>query len=82
MSPLKILTVELSESMASCVAEAARKRGVTLTEVVRAALEAYLNSNRPGGQGSCLDLAGSLAGSLAGPGDLSTGKQHLRDYGR
>jgi hypothetical protein len=46
--------------------------------VVREALRAYTVAPRT----SALDLAGDLVGSLKGPGDLSTNKRHMKDFGK
>ena len=36
----------------------------------------------PAVEGSVADLAGDIIGSVEGPGDLSTNKKHMDDYGR
>ena len=47
--------------------------------MVRAALEEYLNGERPVSAG---ELAGDLVGSGEGPGDLSTNPKYLEGFGR
>jgi hypothetical protein len=58
-------------------AEAA-SQGVSKSEVVRVCLEEGLRRRRPRqARPSCLDLVDDLAGSFAGPTDLSTNPRYL-----
>ena len=50
--------------------------------MVREALEDRLGGETRDRAGSCLDLAGDLAGVLKGPADLSSNARHLKGYGR
>ena len=51
----------------------ATRRGVTETELIQEAVQAYLAGEKPPAPGSCLELVQDLCGSLDGPADLSTG---------
>jgi hypothetical protein len=55
---------------------------VSKSLVVREALEVFLKRNGRARAGSALDLAKDLAGCLSGPGDLSSNKKYLKDFGR
>ena len=57
----------------------AKKRGLTKSEVVRAALKQFLSDERPM---SALKLAGDLVGRGEGPGDLSTNPEYMETYGK
>ena len=76
------ITLKLPERLAARLRVAVRTRGSTQSAVVREALEAHLDQGVPDGRGSVLDLARDLAGSVAGPPDLSTNRRHMRGYGR
>jgi metal-responsive CopG/Arc/MetJ family transcriptional regulator len=56
----------------------ARESGVTKSEVVRTALERFLQNERPM---SALELAGDLVGRGEGPGDLSTNPKYMKGFG-
>jgi hypothetical protein len=79
---MRTITLKLPDGLAARVSAAVRRRGVTTSALVRAALEDRLgpeNDHRPG---SCLDLALDLRGCLEGPTDLSSNRAHLKGYGR
>ena len=79
---MRTLTVKVPERLDLRLAALGKRRGTTKSEVVREALETFCEA--PGGKaaGSCLDLAGDIAGSLEGPRDLSRNEKHLRGYGQ
>ena len=79
---MKILTTKISPGLAAQLEAAARERGASKSTLVREALAAYLGTDPVGHSGSFLTEAGDLAGSVAGPRDLSTSAKHLRGYGR
>ncbi len=62
------------------LARLAKSRGASRSEVIREALERFLNeaSTHPG---SCLALASDLIGSVEGPADLSHNKKRLEGFG-
>jgi len=58
---------------------AAKKWSQSKSEIVRAALETFLNGDQPL---SALDLAGDLVACLEGPGDLSTNPKYMEGFGK
>jgi hypothetical protein len=66
--------LKLPDSLAKSLSTAARKRGVSKSELIRTALEADINK---GAGQSCLDLMGNFVGSFKGPADLSTNRNYL-----
>jgi len=79
---MRTITLKLPEPLAARLRVTVRKRGSTQSAVVREALEAHLDRDATEGRGSVLDLARDIAGSVAGPADLSTNRRYLRGYGR
>lgn len=79
---MKTMSLKLPEALARRVSAAAEKTGTAKSTVVRDALEAYLADDRRTRAGSCLDLAEDLIGSVEGPADLSTNREHLRGFGK
>ncbi len=78
---MRTVSMKLPDWLDGQLAKAARRLGRSKSALVRDALEAYFNGAAAPGRRSCLDLAGSLAGSLKGPRDLSSGRKHMRGYG-
>lgn len=76
------VTVKLSDALAARLKAAVKRRGRSQSALLREALEAHLELEDEGLAGTCLELAGDLAGCLDGPADLSTNRRHLRGYGR
>ena len=74
----RIVTIKLDAELDDELAYLAQSRNVTRSSVVRAALREYAH----GPSKSALDAAGDVVASLAGPGDLSTNKKHLRGFGK
>jgi hypothetical protein len=79
---MRTITLKLPDGLAARVSATVRRRGVTTSALVREALEDRLGSEARNRTGSCLDLAGDLAGVLAGPQDLSSNASRLKGYGR
>ncbi len=75
---MKTLSLKLTASLSVRLERAAKQRGQSKSEVVRAALERFLNGERPA---SALDLAGDLVGCGEGPGDRSTNAQYIEGFG-
>jgi metal-responsive CopG/Arc/MetJ family transcriptional regulator len=72
------VSLKLPAALSVRLDRAAKKRGQTKSEVIRAALEQFLNGERPM---SALELAGDLVGCAKGPGDLSTNPKYLEGFG-
>jgi hypothetical protein len=78
---MKTLSLKLPDEIDARLTALARRRGASKSEIVRGALEVYLESGGAPAKGSVLDLAGPLVGSLEGPRDLSCRKEYLEGYG-
>lgn len=76
---MKTMSLKLPVALSSKLERAAKKRGQSKSEVVRTALEQFLNGERPM---SALELAGDLVGCAEGPGDLSTNPKYMEGYGK
>lgn len=80
---MRTISVKLPGRLESRLRQIVVRRRSTRSAVVREALEAHLgDAPARSRDGSCLDLAADLAGSLAGPPDLSSNPRRLRGYGR
>jgi ribbon-helix-helix CopG family protein len=79
---MKTLSIKLPDFLAVRLSSAARRAGVGKSEVVRKAIESYLDKSQVLAGDSCLELARDLAGCLEGPGDLSHNRRKMRGYGR
>lgn len=76
------LSLEISETLASDLEALARRRGTSKAALVREALQAFLRREPAPPPGSALALAGDLVGCGEGPGDLSSNRTNLDDFGR
>lgn len=77
------VTVKLPARLESRLRRAVARRRGTRSALVREALESHLAADpEEGAAGSCLARAADLAGSLAGPADLSSNRRRMRGYGR
>jgi metal-responsive CopG/Arc/MetJ family transcriptional regulator len=80
---MKTISLKLSTGLHAKLDRAARQRGQSKSELVRAALEQFLNGSASVKQPpSALELAGDLVGCLDGLGDLSTNPKYMEDFGR
>ncbi len=79
----KTISLKLPVGLHLKLERAAKQRKQSKSDVVRTALEQYLNG-APGTQKpmSALALAGDLVGCAEGPGDLSTNPRYLEGYGK
>ena len=76
------VSLKLPDPLALRLAQTAKSRSTSKSAVIRDALEAYLSGIETHPQGSALSLASDVQGMLAGPEDLSTNKNYLRNFGR
>jgi predicted transcriptional regulator len=67
---MKTLSFKLPESVLEKLDAAARERGESSSALLREAIETVLSGGARVQNGSCLDLAKDLAGSVKGPEDL------------
>jgi predicted transcriptional regulator len=69
---MKTISLKLPDSLHTRLQKAATIRGQSKSNVVRSALEKFLNGEPAARPGSALELAGPLVGAAEGPRDLST----------
>jgi hypothetical protein len=79
---MKTISLKVPASVDRRLAAFVARRGISKSQAIRAALEAYLSGEGGAGQGSVLDLAADLVGCVRGPGDLSTNPKHMKDFGK
>ena len=80
---MKTISLKLPEGLHAKLQRAAKRCGRSKSDVVRTALEQFLNGERTvAPPGSLLERAGKLIGCLEGPGDLSYNKKHVEGFGQ
>lgn len=77
---MKTLSLKVLEALDLRLSRLVANTGVSKSDAIRAALEAYLEAAGNAANGSVLDLAGDLTGCVKGPGDLSTHPRHMKTY--
>lgn len=78
------LTVKLPPALEREISQAARRRRITKSELVRRAAQQFIARDaEPHAFRSALELAGSLVGCIDGtPGDLATNPRYMDDFGK
>lgn len=79
---MKILTLRLNEALYAKVLSTSKRRKMTKSEVVREALALCFEKGKDSSKRSAFELAHDLAGTVAGPTELSVNKTHLKGFGR
>lgn len=79
---MQTVSLKLSDGLARRLAQTARKRGISKSDLVRTAIENHLDRDNTAQHGSCLEAAGDLIGSVGGLADLSTNKRYLEGFGK
>lgn len=79
---MSILTVKLPDELSQSLQYAAKRARRNKSDLVREALQQYLNKSNAGDATSALELAGDFVGRGKGPGDLSSNKRYLDDLGQ
>ena len=79
---MKTISLKLPSRLSARLERAAKQRGQSKSEIVRTALEQFLNG-RPVRQRpmSALELAGDLVGCADGPSDLATNPKYMEGFG-
>lgn len=81
---MSTLSLKLADKLDREIVRASRKQGISKSELVRRAINRYLNhlqDEKP--FVSALELAGDLVGSIKGlPSDLSSNPKYMEDYGK
>lgn len=75
------ISLKMPRRLALEISEAARRRGVSRSALIREALEAFLRAEGADEAGSALSMATDLVGSFPGPADLSENPDYLRGFG-
>lgn len=75
------ISLKMPRRLALEVSEAARRRGVSRSALIREVLEAFLLAERAGQAVSALSRAADLAGAFPGPADLSANPDYMRGFG-
>jgi predicted transcriptional regulator len=78
---MNTLTLKVPEGIKEKLTTYSKKKGISRSEIVRNALLDYFDKDDLGREGSFLDLAKDLAGSVNGRPDLSSNKESFRGYG-
>ena len=79
---MKTISLKLPDGLHTKLERTARHQGQSKSEVVRAALERFLNGKRTAAPVSFLEAAGDLIGCVEGPGDLSTNPKYMEGFGK
>jgi predicted transcriptional regulator len=79
---MKAVSIKLPEPLFHYLAQRAKTSASTQSEVIRAALSAYLHGDAQPSTASCADRAQRWAGMMQGPADLSTNPKHLDGFGQ
>ena len=75
------ISLKMPRRLALEVSEAARRRGVSRSALIREVLESFLRAEREDESTSALSMAADLAGTFAGPADLSVNPGYMRGFG-
>ncbi|MBI3465118.1 MAG: ribbon-helix-helix protein, CopG family [Planctomycetes bacterium] len=79
---MKTISLKLPSGLSARLDRAAKRRGQTKSEIVRSALEQYLNGEHAVPPGSMLEAALPWIGCVEGPGDLSTNPKYMEGFGK
>lgn len=78
---MKTISLKIPEKLAGRLDAMAGRHGKAKSEIVRAALEAYIESEGEIGDASFLAMASDLSGVISGPEDLSSSPEYMDGYG-
>ena len=78
---MKTISLKIPEKLEARLKVVAGKQGRAKSEIVRAALEAYFDSEGEIGDASFLAMASDLSGVVSGPEDLSSNPEYMDGYG-
>lgn len=79
---MKAISIKLPDPLFQDLTLRAKSSASSQSEIIRAALTAYLQRDGAPSPVSCADRARRWTGMLNGPADLSTNPAHLRDFGK
>ena len=75
------ISLKMPRRLAAVLSEAARRRGVSRSALIREAIEAFLRAERGEEPMSAFSRAADFAGAFPGPADLSVNPDYMRGFG-
>ena len=79
---MKALSIKLSDPLFHDLALRAQQTATSQSEIIRAALAAYLSRDSQAQTASCAKRASRWVGMMQGPTDLSTNPDHMSGFGQ
>ena len=79
---MKALSIKLSDPLFHDLALRAQQSATSQSEIIRAALAAYLSRDTQAQTASCAQRASRWVGMMQGPTDLSTNPDHMSGFGQ
>jgi Arc/MetJ-type ribon-helix-helix transcriptional regulator len=79
---MKAISLKLPDPLFYDLAQRAKTSASSQSDIVRAALSAYLQSGSEASTASCADRAKRWTGIVQGPADLSSNPEHLSGFGQ
>jgi Arc/MetJ-type ribon-helix-helix transcriptional regulator len=79
---MRTLSLKLPASLSAKLDRVARQRGQSKSEVVRAALQQFLNGELAIPAESALEAVQPWIGCVDGPGDLTTNPKYMEGFGK
>ena len=79
---MKTVSLKLADPLLRKLERVASERGRSKSDLIRSALEKYLNGDDNKAHGSFLEAAGAFIGCVEGPADLSYNADHMEGFGR
>ena len=76
------ISLKMPRRLAAELSEAARRRGVSRSALIRQAVEAFLRAEEAGEHMSAFSRAADFAGAFPGPTDLSVNREYMRGFGQ
>ena len=76
------ISLKMPRRLAAELSEAARRRGVSRSALIREALEAFLRAEKAEEPISALSRTADFAGAFPGPADLSVNRDYMRGFGQ
>ena len=78
---MNTMSLKVSDTLAAELAEAANRRGISKSELVREAIRTVLREDESARAGSGLSRVADLVGAFPGPSDLSVNRKYLEGLG-
>jgi hypothetical protein len=79
---MKTISLKVPAVLHAKLDRAAKQGKRSKSDLVRAALEQFLNGEGANPPGSLLEACSPWLGCVVGPGDLSTNRHHMEDFGK